>query len=80
MLAGVNFFRGFFSAKRVVWLWYRKSLRKEASCVASGCIFLDVPSVSVIHNMLILLNHACPEKFVMIHFLEGDYSWSLFMS
>jgi hypothetical protein len=77
MLAGVNFIRGFFSAKRVVWLWYRKSLRKEASCVASGCIFLDVPSVSVIYNMLILLNHACLEKFVMIHLLELVYELEL---
>lgn len=48
--------------------------------MASGCIFLDVLSVSVIHDMLILLNHVCLEKFAMIHFLEGDYSWSLFMS
>lgn len=38
-------------AKQATWLWYRKSLRKEASCVASRCIFLDVLSVSVIHDI-----------------------------
>lgn len=40
--------------------------------MASGCIFLDVLSVSVIYDMLILVDHVCLENFVIIPLLKGD--------